>query len=209
MEAVYYNDYLKVGDLKKCLECLTKAHDEHLFIITHQAYELWFSQILFELDYIIPKLNEEFEDNSPVIFEINHGLSRIVEIWKILVQQFGILETMTPLDFLDFRNELAPASGFQSVQFKEIEATLGLRNEIRYHPENDINYYKHTNRGGFSEAHRAVIEKRENSVTLLGAVKAWLNRMPYRKVTLSLQILPTPSGMIMLLHIGSLFLLMT
>ncbi|EEC03964.1 tryptophan 2,3-dioxygenase, putative, partial [Ixodes scapularis] len=82
-----------------------RVHDEHLFIITHQAYELWFKQILFELDSIRPLLHT-----------------------KLLQEQVEILETMTPLDFMEFRGYLAPASGFQSLQFRLIENKLGVKN---------------------------------------------------------------------------------
>jgi tryptophan 2,3-dioxygenase len=191
MASVYYNDYLNVPALKECVKPITTAHDEHLFIVTHQTYELWFTQILFELDSVIPKLNNKFSDNSPTLFEVNHRLSRIVEVWKVLVLQFTILETMTPLDFLDFRSQLFPASGFQSVQFKEIEAALGLKSQTRFHPEqkdektgetkSQTDYYKHpgTERGGFTDDDRTRIEARENSASLLDAVKNWLNRIPF------------------------------
>jgi tryptophan 2,3-dioxygenase len=191
MAPVYYNDYLRVPGLKECVRPLTTAHDEHLFIITHQTYELWFKQILFELDSVIPKLNNKFSDNSPTLFEVNHRLNRVVEIWKVLVLQFTILETMTPLDFLDFRSQLFPASGFQSLQFKEIEATLGLKSHTRFHPEQkdektgetkpQTDYYKHlgTEKGGFTDNDKSRIEERESSVTLLDAVKSWLNRIPF------------------------------
>lgn len=191
MKPVYYNDYLQVPGLIGSVKPVTTAHDEHLFIITHQTYELWFKQILFELDSVVPKLNNKFSDNSPTLFEINHRLDRVVEIWKVLVLQFTILETMTPLDFLDFRAQLFPASGFQSVQFKEIEAALGLKSQTRFHPEQkdektgetkqQTDYYKHTGteRGGFADEDKKRIEQRENSVSLLDALKSWLNRIPF------------------------------
>ena len=104
-----------------------------------------------------------------------HRLKRIVEIWKLLNHQVDVLETMTPLDFLDFRSSLEGASGFQSTQFRQIEATLGLRMENRFRPD----YYKHTEIGGFTPADLAVITEAEKSTSLLKLVEQWLVRMPF------------------------------
>ena len=104
-----------------------------------------------------------------------HRLKRVVEIWKVLNQQVDVLETMTPLDFLDFRSSLEGASGFQSTQFRQIEATLGLRMENRFRPD----YYKHTEMGGFNEADFADITEAEQSLSLLKLVEQWLARMPF------------------------------
>ena len=101
-----------------------------LFIIVHQAYELWFKQILHELDRIQPDFEREIGRRRR-LGRIVHGLDRIDEILKLLIQQLDVLETMTPLDFLDFRDLLMPASGFQSVQFRAIETRLGLQREGR------------------------------------------------------------------------------
>ncbi len=106
------------------------AHDEMLFIIVHQAYELWFKLILHELDRIQGDFgHDQLADDR--LGRIVQGLDRIDEILKLLVHQLDVLETMTPLDFLDFRDLLSPASGFQSVQFRLIEIRLGLRSEDR------------------------------------------------------------------------------
>ena len=120
-----YNTYLKVQDLIGLQECLSdpKHHDELLFITVHQAYELWFKQILHEIDAAISLMN----DNR--IGAAAHALRRVVEIEKLLVTQIHILETMTPISFLGFRDELNPASGFQSMQFREIEFASGLKNQ--------------------------------------------------------------------------------
>ena len=106
------------------------AHDEMLFIVTHQAYELWFKEILHELDAVSSIMGQ------PAVPERELGtvlryLERIVTIQKVLVEQIGILETMTPLDFLEFRDLLSPSSGFQSVQFRHIENKLGLKRTQR------------------------------------------------------------------------------
>src|SRR6516165_4378054 len=134
-EPIYYGDYLRLDRLLSSQEpesakIGTNAHDEMLFIIVHQAYELWFKQILHELN----RIETDF-DRIPVtddaIARIVHGLNRIHEIFKLLVAQLDVLETMTPFDFLDFRDLLMPASGFQSLQFRLIETRLGLPAETR------------------------------------------------------------------------------
>src|SRR5205085_5644578 len=98
-------------------------HDELLFITVHQAYELWFKQILHEIDAGLVAMRE---DPAPVA---TRALSRVVEIEKLLVAQIHILETMTPINFLGFRDQLNPASGFQSMQFREVEFSSGLKDE--------------------------------------------------------------------------------
>ena len=97
-----------------------------LFIIVHQAYELWFKQILWELDAVLATFRGPLVPEEEVRQAVLR-LGRIVEIQRVLIQQVDVLETMTPLDFLDFRDELIPASGLQSVQFRLIENKLGMR----------------------------------------------------------------------------------
>lgn len=120
-----YNKYLKVRELIKLQSrlALPEKHDELLFIIIHQTFELWFKQILHELDQTIVYINENR------VMRAVRNLRRVCEIERILVDQFKILETMTPHDFLLFRDELKPASGFQSTQFREIEFVSGLKDE--------------------------------------------------------------------------------
>jgi tryptophan 2,3-dioxygenase len=120
-----YNKYLRVSELIKLQECLSDPahHDELLFITIHQTYELWFKQILHEIDACIRQMDE---DRAPAAAR---SLSRVVEIEKVLVNQIHILETMTPINFLGFRDQLNPASGFQSMQFREIEFSSGLKDE--------------------------------------------------------------------------------
>lgn len=120
-----YNKYLRVADLIGLQGCLSDPahHDELLFITIHQTYELWFKQILHELDASIAQMNEDRAAAAA------RSLHRVVEIEKILVNQIHILETMTPISFLGFRDELKPASGFQSMQFREIEFSSGLKNK--------------------------------------------------------------------------------
>ena len=118
-----YNKYLRVQDLINLQDCLSTPahHDELLFITVHQAYELWFKQILHELDAAIQMVEE---DRVPVA---TRAVKRVVEIEKLLVNQIHILESMTPISFLAFRDQLNPASGFQSMQFREIEFSSGLK----------------------------------------------------------------------------------
>ena len=120
-----YNKYLRVADLIALQECLSDPahHDELLFITIHQTYELWFKQILHEVDAAISQMNEDRAAAAA------RSVNRVVEIEKILVNQIHILETMTPISFLAFRDELNPASGFQSMQFREIEFSSGLKDE--------------------------------------------------------------------------------
>ncbi|MCA1633092.1 MAG: tryptophan 2,3-dioxygenase [Acidobacteria bacterium] len=122
-EPLSYNKYLRVRDLIALQDCLSDPahHDELLFITIHQAYELWFKQILHEIDAAALALGE---DRAPLA---TRALARVVEIEKLLVTQIHILETMTPINFLGFRDELNPASGFQSMQFREIEFSSGLK----------------------------------------------------------------------------------
>ena len=120
-----YNKYLRVPELIDLQTCLSSPaqHDELLFITVHQAYELWFKQILHEIDAAIALMKEDRA------VEATQALRRIVEIEKLLIAQIHILETMTPVRFLGFRDELNPASGFQSMQFREIEFSSGLNDE--------------------------------------------------------------------------------
>jgi tryptophan 2,3-dioxygenase len=120
-----YNKYLRVQDLINLQDCLSDPahHDELLFITVHQAYELWFKQILHEIDAAISLLQE---DRVPAA---TRALERVVDIEKLLLDQIHILESMTPINFLAFRDQLNPASGFQSMQFREIEFSSGLKDE--------------------------------------------------------------------------------
>jgi tryptophan 2,3-dioxygenase len=120
-----YNDYLKIGELLKLQVPQSEPahHDELLFIIIHQAYELWFKLILHEIENSI----RQMQDGN--VLRAHHFVKRTVEIMKVLVSQIHILETMTPAEFLQFRDRLMPASGFQSMQYREIEFLAGLKDE--------------------------------------------------------------------------------
>ena len=116
-----YGSYLKVPELLSLQQGLSREHDELLFIAAHQAYELWFKVILFELEAARDRID------AGDVFFARHFLHRVHVIEKLLVEQIEVLETMSPQDFLAFRSQLAPASGFQSVQFREIEFLSGLK----------------------------------------------------------------------------------
>jgi len=120
-----YNRYLRVPDLIALQECLSDPahHDELLFITVHQAYELWFKQVLHEIDAALAQMKEDR------LAAAARTMRRVVDIEKLLVNQIHILESMTPISFLGFRDQLNPASGFQSMQFREIEFSSGLKDE--------------------------------------------------------------------------------
>jgi tryptophan 2,3-dioxygenase len=130
---VTYTNYLKVDQLLQLQRPRSYGpeHDEMLFIIIHQVYELWFKQVLHELDYLCDRLSHD--DRSRVL----HTLRRVLTILKTLVSQLDILETMTPLEFISFRDRLESASGFQSYQFRELEFLLGhkRRTILVHYPE--------------------------------------------------------------------------
>jgi tryptophan 2,3-dioxygenase len=116
-----YGSYLKIPELLTLQDGLSDEHDELLFIVAHQVYELWFKVVLFELEAARDRI-----DSDDIFFAL-HYLKRVHVIEKLLVEQIEVLETMSPQDFLAFRSQLAPASGFQSVQFREIEFLSGLK----------------------------------------------------------------------------------
>ncbi|MBS1756819.1 MAG: tryptophan 2,3-dioxygenase [Bacteroidetes bacterium] len=175
---VYYSEYLQLNKIIDAQHPVSfekgnqPAHDEMLFIIIHQAYELWFKQVLFEVNAITETLNQpSLNDNSPELQTVVHRLQRVVTILRVLVQQIDILETMTPMDFLDFRDMLRPASGFQSTQFKILEARLGLKYEQRHGKE----YYT----SQLKDNDIAIIKKAEQLPTVIELVNKWLERMPF------------------------------
>lgn len=120
-----YGSYLKVPELLEQQNLLSDppAHDELLFIVVHQVYELWFKQMIFELESVRAAM---FEGH---VYEARHYLHRVHTIEKVLLEQVNVIESMSPQDFLEFRKNLAPASGFQSVQFRELEFISGLKDE--------------------------------------------------------------------------------
>ena len=121
----YYGRYLRLSELLQLQTPASKAEDEGLFIITHQSHELWFKQFLSELDHIRTILSEPIV-SDPGLARATQLLGRMQQILNVLRDSLAVLETMTPMEFLDFRDLLVPASGFQSVQFRKIEIALGL-----------------------------------------------------------------------------------
>ncbi|MFY9950151.1 MAG: tryptophan 2,3-dioxygenase family protein [Candidatus Sulfotelmatobacter sp.] len=138
-EQLTYSSYLKVPELLELQQpkSLPVHHDELLFIIVHQTYELWFKELLHDLDAVVANLQRAgaAPQSHDEVYEAARLLRRCTEITRVLVEQFTILETMLPTHFLAFRGLLEPASGFQSEQFREIEFLCGLKDEkmLRYH----------------------------------------------------------------------------
>jgi tryptophan 2,3-dioxygenase len=123
-QALTYESYLALDELLAAQRPRSDEHDELLFIVVHQVYELWFKELLHELTYLQRRLEEG---------DVPHALStlkRVLTILKLVVQQIDVIETLTPTQFLTFRDRLESASGFQSAQFRELEAVLGRR-ELR------------------------------------------------------------------------------
>src|SRR5690606_9773188 len=174
---VYYSEYLQLDKILEAQDPESakegiRADDEMLFIIIHQTYELWFKQILHELNIVRGIFKQpNVSDNSADIFNANSRLKRIIKILEILVAQISVLETMTPLDFLDFRDMLRPASGFQSIQFKILEARLGLG----FNQRHGQNYYLSQLKPEDVE----IIRNMESKPTLLQLLNRWLERIPF------------------------------
>ena len=169
MSSVYYPDYLQLDKIlgAQALESDKHgqhAHDEMLFIVIHQAYELWFKQMLHEVGSVMDIFSDgHVDDNGGELAIAVHRLRRVNTILGVLVKQIDILETMTPLDFLDFRDMLRPASGFQSMQFKVLEAKMGLRMESRFGKQ----YYT----SQLKPEHKAMIEELEGQPTFFDLLK--------------------------------------
>jgi tryptophan 2,3-dioxygenase len=138
-ERLTYSSYLHVPELLALQRGVSSPahHDELLFIIIHQTYELWFKELLHDLDAVVANLRAAGADpaSRDGVYEAARLLRRCTEIMRVLVEQFTILETMLPTHFLAFREKLNPASGFQSEQFRELEFLCGLKDEkmLRYH----------------------------------------------------------------------------
>jgi tryptophan 2,3-dioxygenase len=137
-----YGSYLRLPQLLDAqhLESDPPAHDELLFITIHQVYELWFQQLLHEVEAVRDAMStgpapaaSDHVDGGDRLWWARHLMNRVHVIERVLVQQIDVLETMTPQDFLEFRQRLAPASGFQSVQFRELEFISGAKDEGYVH----------------------------------------------------------------------------
>jgi tryptophan 2,3-dioxygenase len=175
--STHYHNYLaldKVLDAQhpKSADTGKAAHDEMLFIIIHQVYELWFKQVIHEITDVVDIMDDEYVDERK-LNKVEHRLNRVIEIQKLLLQQILVLETMSPLDFLEFRDYLFPASGFQSFQFRAVEVMLGLKEEDRI-LYNEQPYYKALEPKQ-QDLLKSIIEKE----SLFSAVQKWLERMPF------------------------------
>jgi tryptophan 2,3-dioxygenase len=181
---LYYWDYLQLARLLDCqqprsgrpedesAEGGAQAHDELLFITVHQTFELWFKQILFELDTVLEVMGAATVPEKEM-GQVVDGLGRITAIQRLLIDQIDVLETMTPLDFLDFRDDLIPASGFQSVQFRLIENRLGLR------PPQRLGIKGSSYLSVLSDEHARRLLESEQQPSLLDHVQRWLERTPF------------------------------
>jgi tryptophan 2,3-dioxygenase len=173
----YYADYLHLDRLLGSQQLASAddgrpAHDEMLFIVVHQAFELWFKQILWELDAVMTTMAA---DHVPArqLSRVVARLRRIATIQPLLHHQLEVLETMTPLDFLDFRDELVPASGFQSVQFRLIENRLGVDSATRLRIKG-APYY-----ATLSPEDRRLAEESQHAPSLRDHLDGWLARTPF------------------------------
>lgn len=172
-----YASYLKLDQLlsaqaPESVRQGREAHDELLFIVIHQAYELWFKQILHELERVARIFGGRFVDDAELSHAV-HGAERVVRILQLVVSQIDVLETMTPMDFLEFRDLLVPASGFQSEQFRLIETRLGLGRKDRLKFDGvDFDARLPDD----AKAHIAAAEARPS---LRDEVDEWLSRTPF------------------------------
>ncbi len=175
---IHYQSYLQLDKLLdaqslRSLEVEGKtAHDEMLFIIIHQVYELWFKQIIHELDSVVGRFHTDRVDERNVGVAVAR-LKRVIEIQKLIIDQIRILETMTPLDFLEFRNYLFPASGFQSYQFRVLETMLGLKDEKR------LTYNNKPYESAFDEKLKKKLIDIKEGHSLFDLVENWLERTPF------------------------------
>ncbi len=172
-----YSDYLQLEKILSGQDLMsakrgTPAHDEMLFIIVHQVYELWFKQILHELDSVITIFKQESIIESDVSFVVLR-LQRIIEIQKILIDQIRVLETMTAMDFLEFRDDLFPSSGFQSAQFRLMENKLGLLNDHR------IMYGGRDYTSVLKKEEKSTVQNSEQEKSLFELLESWLERTPF------------------------------
>lgn len=174
---VYYGDYLQLPKIlnaqaPESAKYGKPAHDETLFIIIHQAYELWFKQILHELDSVRDIMQQPFVPSTDLSVIISR-IERVTTIQQILIDQIQVMETMTTLDFMEFRDYLVPASGFQSLQFRLIEATLGIK------PEHRMEVEKQFFNSRLKPDDKKVLEATESKISIFELIQAWLERMPF------------------------------
>jgi tryptophan 2,3-dioxygenase len=168
-----YHDYLHLDKIlnaqyPKSAEYGIPAHDETLFIILHQTYELWFKQILHEIDDVRTELSQSILSDV-IIYRIVSRLQRIVKIQQLMIDQVKIIETMSPLEFLEFRDSLGSSSGLQSYQFRLLEIKLGVRYEAHTIPS--FSYLNATQQEKLIQA--------LNEASLFTLIEKWLERTPF------------------------------
>jgi tryptophan 2,3-dioxygenase len=178
-EPMSYEKYLQLDTLLSAQKPLSQAlgrpaHEEMLFISIHQTYEIWFKQVIFELDSILAIFGENKIDERNMEVIVSR-LVRINLIFRVLVQQVEILETMTPMDFLEFRDLIFAASGFQSYQFRLIENKLGLR------PGDRLAFHAKPYHVELAPDKAATVRLAEDAPSLFVGLEAWLARTPFLK----------------------------
>ena len=174
-----YESYLQLETLLSAQKPLSfekgrPAHEEMLFITVHHTYEIWFKQILFELDSILQIFGQPMVDERSMETAVSR-LNRINLIFHVLIQQVDSLETMTPMDFLEFRDLIFSASGFQSFQFRLLENKLGLR------PKDRLAFNAKPYHSELSETKSQAVQEAESTLNLFDGLNAWLARTPFLK----------------------------
>ena len=176
--SIHYSSYLKLDQLLTAQSPRSEmiegkaAHEELLFIIVHQVYELWFKQINHELGSVMQLFRNKAVDERKIGVAVER-LERVIDIQKLLIQQIRVMETMTPLDFLEFRNYLFPASGFQSYQFRKLETMLGLPEQKR------ITYNNAHYASVFDEDQQKELIELETNGSMIDLIEEWLERTPF------------------------------
>lgn len=175
MPDVTYKSYLQLDRLLDSQAPISEAHDEVMFIAVHQAYEIWFKLCLFELDRIQEIFGGEVVGDAELRL-VSSSLHRVVAVLRHVGGGLDIMETMTPLDFLDFRHVFRSASGFQSMQFRELEVRLGLAHEDR------LGYAGKSFETYLASEDQAALREIMARPTLLGQLDDWLARTPFVKL---------------------------
>ncbi len=170
----YYSDYLALDELLNAQHCESAkhgdaAHDELLFIITHQTFELWFKQVLFEINSVITLLHRPYIPEQDVATCLAR-IQRSNRIMEHLANQFTLIETMTPGEFMDFRSYLNPASGFQSMQWRILERTLGVPESKRV-----LKHYTEA----LTDEHKHALDAATAGTNLFQALEHWLEQIPF------------------------------
>lgn len=175
--SIHYAEYLNLDKILHAQHMRSEqhghpAHDEMLFIIVHQVYELWFKQVIYEMQSVMRDLSNENVNENSIGVAVKR-LNRVQEILQLMIQQVHVIETMSPQDFLEFRDYLFPASGFQSFQFRKLEVIMGLTSPERK------NYNKKPYHFPFNEDQTAELEQLEKEDSILQLVEKWLERTPF------------------------------